>query len=395
MTRSLAISALAHLAILILLLFAGQLFRAEHARAIQVTEVEIVTAPAPMPAPADPPAAPREAPAALPQPEAREDAPAAPDDTAPPRRSDAARPGADAADSPPHLAGLRPDQTATVTLEAPPAPLSLAEDSHTEGESPLRPERIGPALPELARRRPDASRLTPPAPPAPAPRIAPTPAPKPPAPARPAEEASPELAPSPDAAEPREERPAAAPPEAATEIVPEAERAPERPESAAPLASAPPPRRPARSEPARAEDRPAPAPARAAADPAPARPAPAAAPASSRPAGPPVTAAEKAGITLPIRKYWNFGTLRGVEGWEKLVVSVRFQVAPDGSLIGDVVPHDPANPQGNFRRAFEAARRAILIAARRGEIRFPPQEKYERWKDIIITFDPKSQDVGF
>lgn len=396
MNRSIVISAAGHLVLLALALLSGQLFESDRARAIQITEVDLVSAEALDAAISTAPAAPAAEIPELTQPYAAAEAPDFPEAATPPERAEAVRPGTDAADPAPDLEGLRSAEAADIPIDAPETPQTLAEDSAPEGASLVTPRAIGPAIPESERQRPDASALAPPAPPAPAPRISSTPAPKPPVEAREAEEAAPEVAPAPDATETAEERPPEAPREAATEIVPEAEGAIE-PESAAPLASAPPRRRPER-QPERqvAEEAPPPAPARgtetAAADPAPARPS---APASNRPVGPPVTRAEKDGITLPIKRWWNFGPLRGTQGWEELVVEVRFSVSPDGRIVGDVTPHAPANPQGNMKRAFDAARRAILIAEREGELRFPPAEKYERWKEIIITFDPKSQNVGF
>ncbi|MEM8742287.1 MAG: hypothetical protein AAGE13_12445 [Pseudomonadota bacterium] len=418
MNRSLGISAAAHVLALLAAMFSGQLFRADPAQAIQITEVEVLSSADFEAAVSTAPEAPPEALPVLTAP-TQDSSIDAPSDTVAPEIAESARPGSDTADDAPDMAGLRNVQpTAPVTQAlALPAPQIL--ESAPAGASLITPQMVGPSVAPSARQQPNVQAFAPPAPPVPAPRISTTPAEKPPSEARQAEETTPEVAPDPEATEQAEERPPEAPPEAATEIVPEVAEETEALDAPAPLASAPPPRRPER-EVAELPDEPAadpptetpaetpaetptetpvgtenePEPETETASAPPPAAAPAASPASDRPAGPPVTQREKDGITLPIRNQWNFATLRGVEGWEELVVEVRFSVSPDGK-VSNLRPHNPTNPQGNFQRAYALARSAILIAERRGLLKFPPQDKYERWKDIIITFDPKTQRVGF
>ncbi|RMF36714.1 MAG: hypothetical protein D6754_10935 [Alphaproteobacteria bacterium] len=389
MRRSLAISAALHMIIILLAMFSGQIFRSDEARAIQISEVELIS-PAEFDAAfSTAPEAPKSELPSLSPPEldgAEIDAPDAPQT---PEKLAIERIGADRAEDAPRLDAVREEPRPDIALDVPAAPEAPVDSAAPEGVSLITPRVVGPAIPEQRRQRPDATTLAPESPARPAPRISTTPAPKPPTDATPAEEASPEVAPSDTATEVAEEKPAEAPPEAATEIVPEVENEPETIESVTPLASAPPPkrpRRPTRTAEARPEEtRPAPA-----ASPNSAQPRPS----TNRQLGPPVTRQEKEGIALPIRKHWNFATLAGLPDADSLVVEIRLKVTPDGR-IRDLQPYRPRNPEGNFRRAFDLARRAILIAERNGALKFPPQEKYERWKEIILTFDPKRNRVGF
>ncbi|MEL6233787.1 MAG: hypothetical protein AAFR46_05225 [Pseudomonadota bacterium] len=407
MNRSLGISAAVHLLGLLAAMFSGQLFRADPAQAIQITEVEIMSAADFEAAVSTAPEAPAEALPVLTAP-TQDTAIETPSDSAvAPEIAESARPGSDTADAAPDLAALRRVQPAAPVTQAPPVAAPQILDSAPEGVSLITPQMVGPSVAPSARQQPNVQAFAPPAPPAPpapAPRISTTPAEKPPSEARQAEEATPEVAPDAEATEQAEERPPEAPPEAASEIVPEVAEETEQPDAPAPLASAPPPKRPDREVAERPDEPAADPPAETATEAetetetetasAPPAAAPAASPASDRPAGPPVTQREKDGITLPIRNQWNFATLRGVEGWEELVVEIRFSVSPDGK-VSNLRPHNPSNPQGNFQRAYALARSAILIAERRGLLKFPPQAKYERWKDIIVTFDPKTERVGF
>lgn len=428
MPRGLVISSLAHLALILVALFAGDLFEPEEARAIQIAEVDLMTAAEFDAAVSTAPEAPRtDVPDLAPPEEGAADV-TAPDAVEPLSSRRAETPEAPADETAPDVSALRSPSRAEVRTEAPRAPSPAGVEAAPEGASLVTPEVVGPRVPELQNRRREATRLENPAPPRPAPRIASEAAPKPPDAARTAEAASPEVAPSPEAVEPKPETPAEAPKEAATEIVPEVEKEPVEPESAAPLVAGrprgrptppaiaetetaaaevpePPKPEPPAAEPPKPETpRPAaatpPRPAAPLAEPRPARtasatPRPASPSASDRPRGPPVTETEKDGIRLGIKKYWNVVTLSGLPDYQTLVVEVKIAVGRDGKIIGEIEPWKPKRPDGNFLRAFQVARRAVLQAERNGDLKFPSQEKYEQWKEIVLRFDPRTEKVGY
>lgn len=122
----------------------------------------------------------------------------------------------------------------------------------------------------------------------------------------------------------------------------------------------------------------------AAADPA---PEPAAEPAS----GPPMTAGEKDALRVSIKKCWNLGALSSEA--MRTTVTITVTLARDGTP--DLKSLKLVRADGGTREAgdkmFEVARRAIARCGKRG---FPlPPEKYERWKELELVFDPDGMRV--
>ena len=63
---------------------------------------------------------------------------------------------------------------------------------------------------------------------------------------------------------------------------------------------------------------------------------------------------------------------------------VRVKMTADGKIVGAVEPVQPRSPNGDFKVAFEAARRAVLKAQP-----IPlPQGKFRDGDFLEIRFDP-------
>ena len=59
-----------------------------------------------------------------------------------------------------------------------------------------------------------------------------------------------------------------------------------------------------------------------------------------------------------------------------------------GRVLGDVRQLSASGGDANaVSTAFQAARRAILRCQAPNGYQLPP-EKYDQWKDVVITFDP-------
>lgn len=105
------------------------------------------------------------------------------------------------------------------------------------------------------------------------------------------------------------------------------------------------------------------------------------------PSGPPMTSGEKDALVVAVKGCWNVSSLS--TDALKTVVTIGVSMASDGKpdpgsihMVGFEGGNDTA-----ANVAFEAGRRAILRCARDG---YPlPADKYDQWKEIEITFDPK------
>jgi hypothetical protein len=92
-----------------------------------------------------------------------------------------------------------------------------------------------------------------------------------------------------------------------------------------------------------------------------------------------------AALSSKLRNCWNPPV--GAREAGALVVTVSFNLLPDGSLAGTPVPVQVmgvSDPQAIA--ATDAALRAVAQCAPYNDI-FPP-EHYDRWKSIVIDFDP-------
>ena len=282
--------------------------------------------------------------------------------------------------------------------EAPPPPdvaiLTPPPRTEVQPETPQAPEPPAPPPSD-----PDAPISDAPPTPRAAPRVAPTPAPPSLAETAPVVEAAPTPSEQSDAP-PEEAAPEpVAPPEATTRIVTEADipsrapevslrpqRKPSRPVAVAetPVVEAPVDEAPLEE----AEQAPTPEPdtssgiAGAIAE---LQQSPAAAP-----SGPPLSGGERDGFRVAVQTCWNVdpGAV-----WAQTAVTIAFALNPDGTPVASSLRMAgfQGGSEATARQAFEAGRRAILRCGARG---FDlPQEKYDHWQEVEMTFDPSSMRI--
>ncbi len=99
-----------------------------------------------------------------------------------------------------------------------------------------------------------------------------------------------------------------------------------------------------------------------------------------------LTVSERDALRAQLRECWRSPV--DMPNPERLIVRVRIELNRDGSLARQPQPVSPANPASAdppLRVAAENALRAVRVCA---PFTLPP-EKYERWREIIFTFDPR------
>ncbi len=217
-------------------------------------------------------------------------------------------------------------------------------------------------------------------------RVAPQPVAPPPSDARPDDVSSPAVTPEEGGETPQAPREQTAPEAATDRIITEADKGDE----VAPTVSVRPRARPVRV--ARPDPKPAP-PKKApdtqsavkaalaealgggAASPAPA------------PSGPPLTAGEKDALRVAVSNCWNVGSLSTEALGTTVVVTVKMNRdgRPEPGSIRMV--SSSGGSSAAAQQAFGAARRAIIRCGANG-YKLPP-DKYERWRDIEMTFNPE------
>lgn len=113
--------------------------------------------------------------------------------------------------------------------------------------------------------------------------------------------------------------------------------------------------------------------------------------AAPAPSGPPLTSGEKDALRVSVSKCWNVGSL-STEAL-KTIVEVAVSLEPDGrpktSSIRMV--SSTGGSTGAAKQAYEAARRAIIRCGAKGFSL--PSEKYDHWRDIVMTFNPEKMRI--
>lgn len=91
-------------------------------------------------------------------------------------------------------------------------------------------------------------------------------------------------------------------------------------------------------------------------------------------------------IRQTIRKCWHFPA--GLKNAEELVVDIKMSLDPDGNVkTAEVVDKKRMKNDPNFKVAAEYAHRAVLDPECNP---LPlPKEKYEEWKELELSFNPK------
>ena len=108
----------------------------------------------------------------------------------------------------------------------------------------------------------------------------------------------------------------------------------------------------------------------------------------SRTRSAPMTISEVDAVRYKIEKCWIVPA--GARDAENLIVRIRISLNQDGSIRGSpiIVEGVRMNRAGQqfFKIAAESARRAVLKCQPYDML---PQKKYERWREIELTFNPK------
>lgn len=104
--------------------------------------------------------------------------------------------------------------------------------------------------------------------------------------------------------------------------------------------------------------------------------------------GPPLTSGEKDAMIVAVKDCWNVGSLS--TDALHTIVTIGFSMSQDGKPDAGSIHMVGAEggSDASARQAFEAGRRAILRCQHDG---YPlPADKYDRWKEIEIRFDPSN-----
>ena len=290
-----------------------------------------------------------------------------------------------------------PEQDAR-ELVAQPAPEIVPETQPEPVEPDVAEVTPQPEQPEVVF---EPQETPPEAQPRPIDRVAPVPVAAPPPDAVPAEVETPLVSADKGAETPQDQTEAQAPEEATDRIVTEADE----PASLAPTRSPRPPARPTRAPvvastaekpPATNTEPKAQAPAVKPAD----KPAVQTgvndalaqalgnnSPASSAPTGPPLTGGEKDALRVAVSNCWNVGSLSSAALRTTVVVGVSMSREGKPEIGSIRLLSSSGGADSAAKQAYEAARRAIIRCGSKG---FKlPVEKYSRWRDIEMTFNPE------
>ncbi|MBQ2260741.1 MAG: energy transducer TonB [Loktanella sp.] len=101
------------------------------------------------------------------------------------------------------------------------------------------------------------------------------------------------------------------------------------------------------------------------------------------PAGPPMTGSERDSFRIAVNSCWNVdpGSVAA-----RVTVEVGFNLTREGRVEGEPRLLSSSGDQSATSTAFEAARRAILRC--QGSGYQLPADKYDQWREVVITFDP-------
>ncbi|MEP4037659.1 energy transducer TonB [Pseudophaeobacter sp.] len=113
--------------------------------------------------------------------------------------------------------------------------------------------------------------------------------------------------------------------------------------------------------------------------------------AAPEPSGPPLTVGEKDALRVSVSKCWNVGSL-STEAL-KTTVEVAVSLDPDGRPKTSTIRmmSSTGGSTNAAKQAYEAARRAIIRCGAKGFSL--PSEKYDHWRDIVMTFNPEKMRI--
>ena len=99
----------------------------------------------------------------------------------------------------------------------------------------------------------------------------------------------------------------------------------------------------------------------------------------------PLSMTEKDSIRAQIQRNWNVPA--GARDAQTMSVTLRLRLGPDGTVEHvEVVERERMLADPFFRTMAESAVRAVR---KTGRIRYLSPEKYSKWRDIKVTFNPK------
>jgi hypothetical protein len=107
----------------------------------------------------------------------------------------------------------------------------------------------------------------------------------------------------------------------------------------------------------------------------------------SLPSNPPLSVGEKMALRVAVQDCWNVGSLSSLALETTVVVAVS--LTQDGKPVVSSIRQvgSEGGTSASVSQAFETARRAIIRCGARG---FQlPNDKYDQWKDIELTFSPE------
>jgi hypothetical protein len=113
--------------------------------------------------------------------------------------------------------------------------------------------------------------------------------------------------------------------------------------------------------------------------------------AAPEPAGPPLTNGERNALRVSVSKCWNVGSLssEALKTTVEVAVSLERDGRPKAGTIRLV--SSSGGSSGAAKQAYEAARRAIIRCGASG---FQlPAEKFDHWRDIVMTFNPEKMRI--
>ena len=105
------------------------------------------------------------------------------------------------------------------------------------------------------------------------------------------------------------------------------------------------------------------------------------------PSAPLMSASEKDGLRLSVQKCW---VVDSGSRAANVRLTISMSMNPDGTAKRNSLKlkSSKGGSEGDVQTAFQAARRAILRCQKKGYDL--PEDKYDHWREIEVTFDPKN-----
>ncbi|MGB0854040.1 MAG: hypothetical protein ACPGSI_12175 [Pikeienuella sp.] len=85
----------------------------------------------------------------------------------------------------------------------------------------------------------------------------------------------------------------------------------------------------------------------------------------------------------------NFNPPQGMANANQLSVVIRVQLSADGKIVGKPELRQPRSPSAAHRALAGAGMRALLKSAAKGVFKRLPKDKHAKWRLIDVTFTPK------